>query len=289
MDRIPGLDPLAFNGGAGSPGEKLSLPQDVFAEARSRHLAPIEAESGVAAACANNSCTVMLTKYLVTGAELQQATDGKVIYGLDSQARSEALFRFSGLPEGVKVTAFVAQDGNPWGFKAGTVVVWFWEGGGKGPTQVLNLDNPLRIMADWPNSIQISSQDNGLIVTTTDANGTLIDEQRVAFLPLLPPLPSEFLSQIPKDSWTHDAKGLHITVAEDLAIDIPITEIATRLKITKAGNVQVLDEKGKIWQLYPDGKWAEVIRLTQEDFLKNPEDLPSVLWEYFTSGQVLSD
>ncbi|MFH1905906.1 MAG: hypothetical protein ABIL11_00755, partial [Chloroflexota bacterium] len=103
---------------------------------------------------------------------------------------------FSGLPEGVKVTAFVAQDGNPWGFKAGTVVVWFWEGGGKGPTQILNLTNPVRIIADSPNSIQISSLDNGLIVTTTDASGTVIDEQRVAFLP---PLPGEFLSQIPAD------------------------------------------------------------------------------------------
>jgi hypothetical protein len=184
MDRIPGLDPLALSGGAGRPGEKLSLPQDVFSAARERHLAPIEAEGSIAAAFDQASCRVMLTDHLVNGAELQEPpTDGKVIYSLDGQAGSEALFRFSGLPEGVRATAFVAQEGNPWGFKAGTVVVWFWEGGGKGPAQILNLDNPLRIMADSPNSIQISSLDNGLIVTTTDAGGTVIDEQRVVFLP----------------------------------------------------------------------------------------------------------
>lgn len=184
MDRIPGLDPLTFAGqGEATTGEKYSLPQDVFSEARSRHLAPIEAEGSIAAACDQASCTVMLTDVLVTGAQLQPATDGKVIYGFDGQAGSEALFRFSGLPEGVRATAFVSQEGNPWGFKAGTVVVWFWEGGGKGPTQILNQDNPLRIMADSPNQIQISSLDNGLVVTTTDANGTVIDEQRVVFLP----------------------------------------------------------------------------------------------------------
>ncbi|MCG2738848.1 MAG: hypothetical protein L6300_01230 [Syntrophaceae bacterium] len=196
LDRIPGLDPLTFTGqGETVNGEKFSLPQDVFSEARSRHLAPIEAEGGIASGCANNSCTVMLTDVLVSGAQLQQPTDGKVIYGFDGQTGSEALFRFSGLPEGVRATAFVAQDGNPWGFKPGTVVVWFWQGGGKGPTQVLNLDNPLQIIADAPNSISLTAIDNGLRITRIGPDGTVIDEQRVAFLP---PLPSE-LSQLLAD------------------------------------------------------------------------------------------
>jgi len=71
-------------------------------------------------------------------------------------------------------------------------VVWFWEGGSKGPTQVLNLDNPLRIMADTPNSISLTAVDNGLRITRTGPDGAVIDEQSVSFLP---PLPSEFLSQ----------------------------------------------------------------------------------------------
>jgi len=196
LDRIPGLDPLTFAGQEeATTGETYSLPEDIFSAARERQLAPIEAD-GVASRCVNNSCTVMLTDVLVSGAKLQPATDGKVPYGFDGEIGSEALFRFDGLPEGVRATAFVAQEGNPWGLLPGTVVVWFWEGGSKGPTQILNLDNPLRIMADKPNSIQITGADNGFIVTTTDAGGAVIDEQRVAFLP---PLPEEFLSQIPAD------------------------------------------------------------------------------------------
>ena len=182
FDMVPGVDLSAA-------GEKFSLPQEVFALAREKHLAPIEAEGGIAAACIADSCTVMLTDVLVSGEKLQPASDGKVTYGFDGEAGSEALFRFSNLPEGVRATAFVAQEGNPWGLLPGTVVVWFWQGGGKGPTQILNLDNPLRIMADKPNSIQISAADNGFLVTTNDANGAVIDEQRVAFLPPVEPTP----------------------------------------------------------------------------------------------------
>jgi len=198
LDRIPGLDPLTFAGQEeATTGETYSLPEDIFSAARERQLAPIEAD-GVASRCVNNSCTVMLTDVLVSGAKLQPATDGKVPYGFDGEIGSEALFRFDGLPEGVRATAFVAQEGNPWGLLPGTVVVWFWQGGSKGPTQILNLDNPLRIMADKPNSIQITSADNGFIVTTTDAGGAVIDEQRVAFLP---PLPSEFLAKYPNGGY----------------------------------------------------------------------------------------
>ena len=178
LDRIPGVD-LGLN------GELYSLPEDIFSAAREKHLAPIEVEGGIAAACIADNCTVILTDVLVNGEKLQPARDGKVTYGFDGEAGSEALFRFNGLPEGVRATAFVVQEGNPWGLLPGTVVVWFWQGGGKGPTQILNLDNPLRIMADKPNSIQISAADNGFLVTTTDAGGAVIDEQRVAFLPVL--------------------------------------------------------------------------------------------------------
>jgi len=194
---VPGVD-------VGNIGEKYGLPQDVFAAARERHLAPIEAEGGIASACVNNNCTVMLTDVLVTGAKLQPATDGKVSYGFDGQAGSEALFRFDGLPEGVRATAFVSQEGNPWGFKAGTVVVWFWQGGSKGGAQILNQDNPLQIIADSPNSISLMAIDNGLRITRSGPDGTVIDEQRVAFLP---PLPGEFLSQIPADKQYEIANG----------------------------------------------------------------------------------
>ncbi len=183
---VPGVDLSAA-------GEKFSLPQDIFAAAREKHLAPIEAEGGIASACTTDSCTVMLTDVLVSGAKLQPATDGKVIYGFDGQAGSEALFRFNGLPEGVRATAFVVQEGNPWGFKAGTVVVWFWEGGSKGPTQIINLDKPLQIIADAPNTISLTAMDNGLRITRTGPDGAVIDEQTVNF-PVEPtPTPIETL------------------------------------------------------------------------------------------------
>jgi len=191
FDVAPGID-------VGNIGEKYSLPQEVFALAREKHLAPIEAEGSIASACTTDSCTVMLTNQLVTGAQLQSGTDGKVSYGFDGEAGSEALFRFNGLPEGVRATAFVAQEGNPWGFKAGTVVVWFWQGGSKGPATILNPDNPLQIIADTPNSISLTAIDNGLRITRTGPDGAVIDEQRVAFLP---PLPSEFLAKYPNGGY----------------------------------------------------------------------------------------
>jgi len=198
LDRIPGLDPLTFAGQEeATTGETYSLPEDIFSAARERQLAPIEAD-GVASRCVNNSCTVMLTDVLVSGAKLQPATDGKVPYGFDGEIGSEALFRFDGLPEGVRATAFVAQEGNPWGLLPGTVVVWFWEGGSKGPATILNPDNPLQIMADKPNSISLTAIDNGLRITRTGPDGVLIDEQTVSFLP---PLPSEFLAKYPNGGY----------------------------------------------------------------------------------------
>ena len=211
FDVAPGID-------VGNIGEKYSLPQEVFAAARERQLAPIEAEGSIAAACDQANCTVMLTDVLVSGAKLQPATDGKVIYGFDNQAGSEALFRFTNLPEGVRATAFVAQEGNPWGLIPGTVVVWFWEGGSKGPATILNPDNPLQIMADKPNSISLTAIDNGLLITRIGPDGAVIDEQTVSFLP---PLPSEFLAQFNGTEFAVAGGGLTYAVPGGETVNVP--------------------------------------------------------------------
>lgn len=229
--------------------EKFSLPQEVFAAAREKHLAPIETEgSKFAASCTTDSCTVMLTDVLVTGAELQPATDGKVSYGFDGQAGSEALFRFNGLPEGVRATAFVCQEGNPWGFKAGTVVVWFWQGGSKGPATILNVDNPLQIMADKPNSISLTAVDNGLRIIRTGPDGAMIDEQQVAFLP---PLPSEFLSQF--DGTKYSISENQIFWASDTSHKIQIASIEAGKFVFSVNGQEVAVESGLA--VVPEAKW----------------------------------
>jgi len=63
-------------------------------------------------------------------------------------------------------------------------------------------------------------------------------------LAVLPPLPQEFVDQIPKDSYQYDASGLHIKVAQGQVVDIPQDQITERLKSGFYSPVQIYDETG---------------------------------------------
>ncbi len=106
---------------------------------------------------------------------------------------------------------------------------------------------------------------------------------------MLPPLPSEFLSQIPKDSYTYDANGLHITVAEGRVVDIPTDKIIGKLQ----GETYVLDlaqqsESGyELGLVFRDGKWRET--LLDFPFQTNGENIgnfPTITLEDITSGRL---
>jgi len=179
-EKLPGVD-------QGLAGELYTLPQDVFALLRERGAAPIELTGGVVGGAAASLCSVAIPEQLTTGSRLEADGEGPAVYAFDGQKDQLALWQGIPVPEGVKCVAFVAQDGNQWGLEPGTVGVWFFSGeGGKGPVQVINADNPLRIMISADNSGQFSFSDNSLTMTTLDSGGAVIEEQKVAFLPSLP-------------------------------------------------------------------------------------------------------
>ncbi|MCX6806890.1 MAG: hypothetical protein NT135_02100, partial [Candidatus Berkelbacteria bacterium] len=157
----------------------FTLPDDVRALARANHLAPIQDENKIVGWVPTaGELSVMLTDHLVSGAKLMQMDDGRVTYSFDGQPGSIAVHDFPVI-EGVGGAAFVAQKDNPWGLKEGTVVVWFFTGGGKAPSVVLNQDAPLRIMVDAPNKISVAKTDTGLTLTSTDQTGLEIEKQNV--------------------------------------------------------------------------------------------------------------
>ena len=185
----------------------------------------------------NGLCSVAIAEQLTTGSQLQADGEGPAVYAFDGQKDQLAFWQNLPVPEGVKCAAFVAQDGNAWGLEPGTVGVWFFTGGGKAGSTVINADNPLRVMISADNSAKFAFTNSQLTMTTLSASGQIIEEQKIAFLP---PLPADFLSQVPKDSYTYDANGLHITVAEGRVIDIPQNEIADKLVIGVFDNPQIL-------------------------------------------------
>ena len=188
-ERLPGVD-------QGLTGELFTLPQDVFGMLREKGGAAIELTNGVVGGAGNGLCSVAIAEQLTTGSQLQADGEGPAVYAFDGRKDQLAFWQNLPVPEGVSCVAFVAQDGNKWGLESGTVAVWFFTSGGKAGSTVINADNPLRIMISADNSGQLSFANNTLTMTTLDASGQIIEEQKVSFLP---PLPSEFLSQIPAD------------------------------------------------------------------------------------------
>ena len=229
---VPGVD-------HGLAGEPYLLPQDVFSALRQRKAAPIELNNGVVGGAGNGSCSVAIPDLLVSGSRLQADCGAVAVYAFDGQPDQLAFWNNLPVLEGVRCVAFVAQEGNQWNLAPGTVAVWFFSGGGKGPAQIINADNPVRIMTDAANSARFSFSNNELTMTTLDSSGALIETQSVAFLP---PLPEQFLSQVPQDSYSYDADGLHLALASGQTLDIAADKIADSLKNGAAGTYLALGE-----------------------------------------------
>jgi hypothetical protein len=85
---------------------------------------------------------------------------------------------------------------------------------------------------------------------------------------MLPPLPEEFLSQIPKDSYTYDANGLHLTVAERQVVDIPSDKITDRIKNGQASPLQIYTEAETAILYAYDAEnktWVDAAKVLQPD------------------------
>ncbi|MCX6817148.1 MAG: hypothetical protein NTZ93_04760 [Candidatus Beckwithbacteria bacterium] len=287
---VAGVSPEQFlNGEAIQNG--FTLPDDVRALARANHLAPIQDENKIVGWVPTaGELSVMLTDHLVSGAKLMQMDDGRVTYSFDGQPGSIAVHDFPVI-EGVGGAAFVAQKDNPWGLKEGTVVVWFFTGGGKAPSVVLNQDVPLRIMVDAPNKISVAQTPNGLTLTSTDQAGLEIEKQKVEFLP---PLPPEFLAQLSGTNFSYESGnlvyttpdgekitipgmfytgGLSVDLGRGKVIIVPFDELVDRVKIGQGDILQIYDQKGEIVGFF-DWKnevWVDIVTL-RPDFESMTDD-----------------
>jgi len=236
---ISTITPLAWNGeqipgvDKGLSGEPVTLPQDVFGLLREKGGAPIMLDNDVVGSKSSTACSVAIPEQLVSGSRVQADGAGPAVYAFDGQPDQLAFWKDLAVPEGVSCVAFVAQDGNKWGLESGTVAVWFFTGGGKAGANVINADNPLRVMISADNSARLSFANNTLTMTTLDSSGAVLESQKVIFLPSLS-------ISLPEGTYTYDAAGVHITVAPGQVVDIPQAEIADRLKSGEGGQPLVL-------------------------------------------------
>jgi len=259
-ERLPGVD-------QGLSGELFTLPQDVFGLLREKGAAAIELDTGVAGGVSNGLCSVAIAEQLTTGSQLQADGEGPAVYAFDGQKDQLAFWQNLAVPEGVSCVAFVAQDGNKWGLESGTVAVWFFTGGGKAGSNVINADNPLRIMISADNSAKFAFTNNQLTMTTLSASGQIIEEQKVSFLP---PLPSELQAWSeahPDFQWQGvvDNSGFHVDLGAGRLINVPLEQMSDRVKIDQYGLLQVFDEQNIITAEYdPDQKsWVDIQQLAQ--------------------------
>lgn len=155
-------------------GTEYALPEEVRAQLLQHGGAPIlVVASGTAGVWdgASGQAAVMLPDHFVTGEILDGSSNGEVSYTLGDHVSSEGLWKFD-LPDGILATAFVAKDGNQWGLASGTVAVWFFTDESKGGgVQILNPDNPLRIIWDADNTGKLDFNGSVLTLTITDPTG----------------------------------------------------------------------------------------------------------------------
>ncbi|MBU1259984.1 MAG: hypothetical protein KKB29_03530 [Nanoarchaeota archaeon] len=89
--------------------------------------------------------------------------------------------------------------------------------------------------------------------------------------PTEPPLPEQtlnLLNQLPKDSYTYDATGLHITVVEGQVIDIPQDQMTKRLKAGQASPFQIYNESETAILFAFDAEnkvWVDAAKVLQPD------------------------
>ena len=102
-------------------------------------------------------------------------------------------------------------------------------------------------------------------------------------------LPEEFVSQVSSDTYSYDAVGLHITVAEGRVVDIPIDQINEKLQ----GKIFVLDLEQKsnsgyeLGVVFREGQWRETfINFPFETNGENINNFPEIALEDVTSGRL---
>ncbi|MBU2573481.1 MAG: hypothetical protein KKH28_05335, partial [Elusimicrobia bacterium] len=224
--------------------------------------------------CNAQSCEAMLYDHLVTGATITESTNGQVIYVLPGQPGTTAFYKFDGLPDGVRPAFFIAGDDNKYGETSGTVMALLYQGGGKGPAQVLNIENPLKPLVDKPNRAEVVVTDKGLTMTTFDANGQVLEDgiQEVPFLPPLPELPQGTGEIQFVDGGYH-----YLNVELDKNVVVKIVE-----SITTDGETQrwITPADHPDWPLFienEDGSWREAmvyVEVTKRVLDENGKESP---------------
>ncbi|MCG2692052.1 hypothetical protein L6272_04475, partial [Microgenomates group bacterium] len=143
--RFNGVSPKEFLGIEKPQGVPEVLPQDVLRSATEMGLRPVYyGATEISSFCNAQSCEAMLYDHLVNTATISESINGQVIYVLPGQPGTTAVYKFDGLPDGVRPAFFIAGDNNQYGVASGTVMALFYRGGGKTGAEVLNLKNPLK-------------------------------------------------------------------------------------------------------------------------------------------------
>ena len=89
----------------------------------------------------------------------------------------------------------------------------------------------------------------------------------------LPPLPGE-MKALPNGTYSYDAAGLHITLAEGQAINVPQDQIKDRIKNGQASHLQIYNEAGTAILYAYDTEnrvWVDASKALQPD-RDNPEN-----------------
>jgi hypothetical protein len=224
----------------------------------------------------------MLPDHFVSGEILDGSSDGQVTYTLGDKVTSAGLWKFD-LPEGILATAFVAKDGNEWGLASGTVAVWFFTDESKGGgVQILNPDNPLRIIWDADNTGRLDWDGSVLTLTITPQSGDP-DVQTVD----LNPLPSEFLAQFSGSEFSvvggglvytapggeqtivpgEFADGFHVTLDSGRVVDIPQESLGTMFQVDAEHDLlKIYDTSGVLSAEYDyyQNTWVDLEKLASE-------------------------
>jgi len=252
--RFNGVSPKEFLGIEKPQGVPEVLPQDVLRLATEMGLRPVYyGATEISSFCNAQSCEAMLYDHLVTGATITESTNGQVIYVLPGQPGTTAVYKFDGLPDGVRPAFFIAGDNNQYGVASGTVMALFYRGGGKTGAEVLNLKNPLKPLVDEPNRSEVVVIDKGLTMTTFDAGGNVIEEQSVA---LEPPEPSV---------WQVAGKDYLVSIGEN---NIPEYQFVEGEGWQKVEQISMVDAFGNIvpgWVVEKSDVWEGEISQASYD------------------------
>jgi hypothetical protein len=128
--------------------------------------------------------------------------------------------------------------------------------------------NPDVLQAMVPDGYTVSQDESGNWIASADNQALLnFDLAQKAWVEALPPLP-QAVKELPSGTYSYDAVGLHITVAEGQVIDLPQDQITERLKVGQNSPFQIYNEAGTgidyAWDA-ENNVWIDAAKVLQPD------------------------